>query len=223
MGKRLGTDRRLLTALFVTLVVSSAANAFGTSTSGDLYIRARSAGCSRTKLIITLSGVEQQPKSILLSIRNDKTGAVEVESASVELQDDEYTWIGLIQLGSFTAIVSIPESKTTLEGKFTNIKLLLPFQDSTRPFIQLRGGGNSAADVGAQPQERQQKIPVGSLSSTIDKIHLLLIGTDNKLAAQYLGSPISTWTPTVPDGSYRLVTIEYGRNGSECKVNGKNQ
>jgi hypothetical protein len=221
MGKRLGTNRRLLTALFVTLVVSSAANASGMPASGDLYIRARSAGCSRTKLIISLSGVEQRPKSILLSIRNDKTGAVEVESASIGLQDDEYTWVGLIQLGSFTGIVSIPENKTTLEGKFTNIKLLLPFQDSARPFIQLRGGGDSTADVDAQPQERQQKITVGSLPPTVDTIHLLLIGTDNKLAAQYLGTPISTWTPTVPDGSYKLVIIEYDRSESGCKVDGK--
>src|SRR4051794_13927548 len=118
MGKEHSANRRLLAGCLIMFVASATAYALSVP-AGNLYVRARSAGCSRTKLIITLDGMSDVPKSIVLSIRNDKTGTTEVESAKVDLQGDEYIWTGLIQLGSFTAIISTPGSKTPLESKFT--------------------------------------------------------------------------------------------------------
>lgn len=220
MGKEHRANCRLLTRCLITFVACSTTYALG-APAGNMYVRARSDKCSKTKLIITLDGVSALSGSIVLSIRNDKTGATEVASANINLQGGEYVWTGLIQLGSFTAVVFTPGSTTPLESKFTNIKLLLPFRDSQIPLVQLRSGGNTAADGATQPQGRAQNIPIDSPAPSTDKIHLLLIGTGNKLAAQYLGAPIPVWTPTVPDGPYKIVVIEYDRNGHQCRVNSK--
>lgn len=220
MGKEHRANCRLLTLCLITFVACSTTYALG-APAGNVYVRAKSDECSKTKLIITLVGMTPLPRSIVLSIRNDKTGLTEVESANIDLQGDEYVWTGLIQLGSFTAIVFTPGSKTPLESKFTNIRLLLPFRDGNNRLVQLRSGGNPAADGATQPPARPQNIPIDSLASSTDKIHLLLIGTGNKLAAQYLGAPIPVWTPTVPDGPYKIVVIEYDRNGHQCRVNSK--
>lgn len=188
---------------------------------GNLYVRVRSAECSMTKLIIRLEGVQQLPDNIILSIRNDKTEAQEVAPTRISLQNDEYIWTGLIQLGDFTASVTLPQGKTPLEDKFTNKSLLMQFLNSRASLIQIRNGGKKPVDGNPQPPETPQDISIGPLSPTTHKIHLLLVGIDNKLAAQYLGNPMLSWTPTVPNGTYKLVVIEYDRSEPKCSVKSK--
>jgi hypothetical protein len=194
-------------------------NASSVSGGGNLYIRVKSDECSRTKLVIKLDDVGPLPKNILLSIKNEKTGAQEIERTSLELQNGEYIWTGLIQLGNFTANVIIPNSKVSLPpSKFTNIKLLMQFQNNPSTLVQIRNG-DGAADKGVRPQEISRDIPIRGSSPNVYKIHLLLIGSDNRLAAQYLGTPMPSWTVTVPSGTYKLIVIEYYRDESKCSVN----
>jgi hypothetical protein len=174
-----------------------------------------------TKLIIKLGDVQQLPGNIVLSIHNDKTEAQEIEPTNISLQGDEYIWTGPIPLGDFTASVTLPTVKTPLEAKFTNRRLLMQFLNNRAPFIQIRNGDKKPVDGSPKPLEAQQNISIGPLLPTTYKIYLLLIGLDNKLAAQYLGPPMLSWSPTVPDGKYKLIVIEYARSEPKCRVRSK--
>jgi hypothetical protein len=165
--------------------------------------------------------MEQLPKNILLSIENKETKATEIKQANVELQGDEYVWTGLLPFGSFRASVLVPNSKIPLEDSFTNIRLLMLFRDRGSSFIQVRNGDKTPVDGRTPPPGMPYDISVGPLSPATHRIHLLLLGPDRKLVAQYLGPPISLWTPTIPDGDYDLVVIEYAQNGSTCSVHKK--
>jgi hypothetical protein len=148
-------------------------------------------------------------------IINDETGAVELKSATLRLVGDEYVWIGLIPLGDFTANVSI--GKTLLKEKFTNLKLLQQFQNRISTLIQVRSGGESTT---AEPPQSKisQNISIPTVGTNPRVIHLLLVGSDNKLTAQYLGLPVSSWTVDVAEGTYKLLVIAYYQNGAQCRV-----
>ena len=220
MDTGFSTDLKFLIAFCLILVFCTTADASSTLADGNLYIRVKTAECSRTKLVIKLEGVELLPKNILFSVRNEQTKKNEVTNANVELQGDEYIWTGLIPLGDFTALISLPNSKKPLEGGFTNQKLLQQFLDNHYLPVQVRNGDKIVTDA-TKPREGRQQITIGSLARTTRRLHLLLIDSGDKLGAQYLGSPISAWSPMVEDGSYKLVVIEYEPDESNCKINTK--
>jgi hypothetical protein len=173
-----------------------------------------------TKLIIKITDVAPLPGNIVLSLRNDKTGSEELEGKSIELNNGEYAWIGPIQIGDFTATVMISRSQPSLVAKFTNRRVLLPFLDNVSSLIQIRNGSvKPAEEVAEVPQTTQRDISIGPLSANTDRIQLFLIAAlDNKLTAQYVGVPIPSWRPSVPDGRYKLIIIEYERDQTKCAV-----
>lgn len=109
-----------------------------------------------------------------------------------------------------------------MEDKFTNKKLLGQFLDTSSTIVQIRNGEKKKDSVETmKPSNLLEDIPLGSFSSTIGVIHLLLVNSDNKLADQYLGIPVSSWNPSVPNGTYKLVMIEYDKDESKCGVKSK--
>jgi hypothetical protein len=180
--------------------------------SPNLYIRVRSANCSSSRLILRVEGLTDLPKSVLLKITKDE--GAELVSTTVDLAGQEYVWTGSIPLGDFTASILI--GKTLLSQKFTNLKLLQQFQNRMSTLIQVRSSGDP---VNRSPQTKiLQKIQVPSVGSNARLVHLLLIGPDNKLAEQYLGTPLDSWTVEVVEGNYKLVAITYYRDGSPCRI-----
>jgi hypothetical protein len=150
-------------------------------------------------------------------INNDETGAVELKSATVDLVADEYVWTGLIPLGDFTANVSI--GKTLLKQKFTNLKLLQQFQNRVSTLIQVRSGGGNTANP---PQSKiSQNISIPTVGTNPRVVHLLLVGSDNKLIAQYQGVPVSSWTVDVAEGTYKLLVVAYYQNGAQCRIDSR--
>lgn len=184
----------------------------------DLYVRVRTSDCSKTKLSIKVEGLDKLPASVVFSIKDAKTSEMVVGSTNLSLQDAEYIWNGLIPFKDYTATVTFPGSKT-LQDKFTNKNLLLQFLDQTSRAVQIRNGDKKkASDEVVKPSNLLENIPIGAIPSNIGVIHLLLINSDNKLADQYLGPPISRWNSAAPNGDYKLVIVEYDKDEPKCGV-----
>ncbi|HSK71417.1 MAG TPA: hypothetical protein VK892_06960 [Pyrinomonadaceae bacterium] len=217
MDKRRNPNFKLLRTIFNILVVSFLLNA--TCLAGNLYVRVRTSDCSKTKLSLKLEGLEKLPASIIFSVKDTKTRDIVVEATTLFLQNGEYTWNGLIPFRDYTANVSILGSTVLLEDKFTNKNLLLQFLDASSRIVPIRNSEKKKdSEEAIKPSNLLEDVSLGSFSPNIGIIHLLLINSNNKLANQYLGSPIPVWRPTVPSGTYKLVVVEYYKAEPKCGV-----
>jgi len=185
--------------------------------SPNLYVRVRPAECSRTKLVIKLEGVDRRPDHLTISIVNKDDGLTELKPTVIALAGDEYIWSGLLSLGDFT--LTVVNDKDTLIQRFTNLKLVEQFQDQESRLIQVRGGKDSLGV--RQASKVSEDIAIPALNNDEVMIHLMLIGSDNKLVAQYIGRPISSWRVTVAEGSYKLVLVAYSGDSRPCHVYSK--
>ena len=220
MDKRKNANLRLLRTLIKTLAAVFLFSATGSA--AELYVRVITAGCSKTTLSIKIERLADLPDSIDFSVKDGKTGEIIVAQTKLTLQNGEYAWTGLIPLKDYTASVSFPGLKAALQDKFTNKFLMQRFLDKASRSFQIRNGNKKKESDGVvKPPNTIQDIPLGEFPPNIDTIHVLLIGADNKLAAQYLDKPVPSWNPSAPDGTYKLVIVEYDKNGITCEVKSK--
>lgn len=219
MVKRYYSYSRLLVCISVAVLHLTLAAQANSQT--NVYVRVRSGDCGLTKLRVSLEGIQQLPRIVLFSIRSEKAARQELENTKLELDNGEYNWTGLLPIGDFKGKVVVSNGQS-LETNFTNRRILLRFLNAQSALIQIRNGNITPAEAATEmPQRTRRDIYIDQISSSTDRLQLLLIGSGNNLAEQYIGVPISAWSPSVPDGTYKLVIIEYDGAHSKCSVRAK--
>jgi hypothetical protein len=218
MVKRYYSYSRLL--VYISVAVFHLALAVQANSQTNVYVRVRSGDCGLTKLRVRLEGIQQLPRTVLFSIRSEEASRRELENTKLELDNGEYNWTGLLPIGDFKGKVVLSNGQS-LETNFTNRRILLRFLNAQSALIQIRNGNITPAEAATEMQRTRRDIYIDQISPTTDRLQLLLIGSGNTLAEQYIGAPISSWSPSVPDGTYKLVIIEYDDAHSKCSVRDK--